>query len=112
MKKVDKPQWSQLAYERKKRGWTQAELAEKVGAASFVTVSRWERGTALPNPYYCQRLCEVFEKKNIEELGLIREETRPNNVQQPGQSPQVTAKEGDRQPLHQPSREEREGMER
>jgi transcriptional regulator with XRE-family HTH domain len=106
MKGPGKPiRWSQLTYERKRRNWTQEELAEKVGVAP-ITVSRWERGTALPNPYYCRRLCEIFEKKSIEELGLVRKETEPAGEQQPGQAAQEPVESTGQQhpgpPSHQP----------
>lgn len=51
------------------QGWTQAELAEKVGT-TFETVSRWERGIKSPSAYYRSRLCDVFGK-TLEELGLL-----------------------------------------
>ena len=54
---------------RHEKGWTQAELAEKVDT-TFETVSRWERGIKTPSAYYRKRLCEVFGK-TAEELGLV-----------------------------------------
>jgi len=54
---------------RYQKGWTQAELAEKVGT-TFETVSRWERGIKAPNAYYRRKLCEVLDK-TAEELGLL-----------------------------------------
>ena len=53
---------------RLEKGWTQAELAEEVGA-TFETVSRWERGIIIPSPYYRRKLCSVFAK-TAQELGL------------------------------------------
>jgi peptide/nickel transport system substrate-binding protein len=50
-------------------GWSQAELAEQVGT-SFEIVSRWERGVAVPSPYYRERLCVVLGH-SAEELGLL-----------------------------------------
>ncbi len=52
------------------KGWSQAELAEKVGT-SFEMVSRWERSVTAPSPRYRRQLCAVLGK-SAEELGLIR----------------------------------------
>jgi predicted ATPase/class 3 adenylate cyclase/DNA-binding XRE family transcriptional regulator len=60
-----------LRQERKRRGWSQADVAEKVGT-DFNTVSRWERGLNVPSPYFIQRLCDIFEK-NPEGFGLFHE---------------------------------------
>lgn len=51
------------------KGWSQVELAEKVGTG-FEMVSRWERGLTVPGLYYRKRLLAVLEK-SAEELGLI-----------------------------------------
>ena len=59
----------QLRYERERRGWSQADLASRVGSDPK-TVARWERGESLPRPYHRQALCELFGK-NAEEFGLI-----------------------------------------
>jgi len=39
-----------LRLERESRGWSQEDLAEKVGTSQKV-VSRWERGESTPLPY-------------------------------------------------------------
>ena len=67
------PFHEQLHRERELRGWSQADLAEKVGCETK-TVGRWEAGIGFPQPYYRQRLCETFGK-NAEELGLVRQST-------------------------------------
>lgn len=59
-----------LKEQRQLKGWTQEELAEKVGA-SPVTVSRWESGF-LPGLYYRRKLCKIFGKTPYE-LGFIQE---------------------------------------
>src|SRR6266581_4936181 len=59
----------QLRYERERRGWSQADLAERVNS-DFKTVHRWETGKSVPRPYHRQLLCDLFGK-NAEELGLI-----------------------------------------
>jgi len=63
-----------LKRERELRGWSQADLAEKVGCDTK-TVGRWESGDSNPRPYHRQPLCEIFGK-NAEELGLIGEDAR------------------------------------
>jgi transcriptional regulator with XRE-family HTH domain len=51
------------------KGWTQSDLAEALDT-DFETVSRWERGIAVPSSYYRGKLCDVLGK-TPEELGLI-----------------------------------------
>src|SRR5215472_12574779 len=53
---------------RSLKGWSQADLAAKVGT-SFEMVSRWERGVTVPSPYYRERLGAALGK-TAEELGL------------------------------------------
>ena len=72
-----------LKEQRELRGWTQEDLAEKVGA-SPVTVSRWENGT-LPSLYHRSKLCKIF-RKTPHELGFIQEaadDTNKNLAHQP-----------------------------
>src|SRR5258708_188824 len=64
-----RPFYEQLRYEREIRGWSQADLAEKVGSDTK-SIGRWERGERIPRHYHRQALCEIFGK-NAEELGLI-----------------------------------------
>ncbi|MFL5592408.1 MAG: tetratricopeptide repeat protein [Ktedonobacteraceae bacterium] len=74
----------QLRYERERRGWSQADVASRVGSDTK-TVARWERGKGLPRPYHRQALCELFGK-NAEEFGLIsgrREITPPGTDPSP-----------------------------
>ena len=49
-KKFSRP-LSRLKQERDLRGWTQSEVAERVGTTQ-VNVSRWEKGVTVPSPYY------------------------------------------------------------
>jgi transcriptional regulator with XRE-family HTH domain/tetratricopeptide (TPR) repeat protein len=63
---------NRLRFERELRGWSQEDLAEKVGTTQKI-VSRWERGESTPLPYYRQKLCKFFGK-NAAELGLIDQE--------------------------------------
>src|SRR5258708_7791092 len=60
-----------LKRERESHGWSQEDLAEKVGTTQKI-VSRWERGENAPLPYYRQKLCKLFGK-NAEELGFVEE---------------------------------------
>lgn len=60
---------SLLKAERKRREWSQTEVAEAVGV-SIKTVSRWEQGQAVPHPYYLNKLLILFGK-TAEELGLF-----------------------------------------
>jgi predicted ATPase/transcriptional regulator with XRE-family HTH domain len=54
---------------RKERGWTQQQVADRIGAPLSLNVSRWENGTAFPSAYYIERLCQLFGK-SVRELGL------------------------------------------
>jgi WD40 repeat protein/transcriptional regulator with XRE-family HTH domain len=63
------PFYQQLRYERKRRGWSQAEVASRVGIDTK-TVARWERGLSHPRHYHSRALCELFEK-DVEEFGLL-----------------------------------------
>ncbi|MHB8598589.1 MAG: WD40 domain-containing protein [Ktedonobacteraceae bacterium] len=65
------PFHEQLLHERKRRSWSQDDLAEKVGSDTK-TIGRWESGVSLPRPYSRQRLSELFGK-DAEELGLFED---------------------------------------
>jgi transcriptional regulator with XRE-family HTH domain len=59
---------------REKRGWTQEELAEKIGTTG-VTVSRWESGVTSPSAFFRKKLSTVYGM-SVEELGsLLKEDT-------------------------------------
>src|SRR5438094_4314571 len=70
---------SVLRYERSIRGWTQADVAEKVGSDSR-TVRRWEHGKTVPTPYLRQRICQIFGKTPTE-LGLLPESLPSSNTE-------------------------------
>lgn len=59
---------SSLKRERELRGWSQARVAESIGVLP-TTISRWERGTSTPYPYFQEKLCALFEMSTVE-LGL------------------------------------------
>lgn len=46
---------------RKEKGLSQEELGYMIGTEGNL-ISRWERGTSNPSPYYMQKLSEVFDR--------------------------------------------------
>ncbi|MBX5458579.1 MAG: helix-turn-helix domain-containing protein [Thermogemmatispora sp.] len=60
-----------LRHEREMRGWSQARVAEAIGS-SEKNVSRWERGVSSPQPYYREKLCQLFGK-SARELGFVED---------------------------------------
>lgn len=66
-----------LKMERELRGWSQKYVADCIGADHYY-LSRWERGTASPSPYYRQKLCDLFGK-NADQLGLLHTSINTNN---------------------------------
>ena len=63
------PFQEQIRLERERRGWSQSDLAEKVGCEAK-TIGRWERGERLPRHYHRQRLHDIFGK-DAEAFGLM-----------------------------------------
>src|SRR5947209_2507185 len=59
-----------LRRSRQERGWTQKDVADRIGAPLDLNVTRWERGTSTPSAYYTQKLCELFGK-SASELGFL-----------------------------------------
>ena len=49
---------------RQRRGWTQAQLADAVGVTAL-TVSRWERGTAIPRGKRVRRVLEELAEEVV-----------------------------------------------
>ncbi len=60
-----------LRDERKRRGWSQAQVAEALGITTK-TVIRWELGRAVPFPYYREKLFALFGK-TVQELGILED---------------------------------------
>ena len=48
-----------IADERKKKGYTQRQLAEQLGV-SDKTISKWENGTCMPDYSIIQKLCDAL----------------------------------------------------
>jgi transcriptional regulator with XRE-family HTH domain len=71
---------SLLAEARKRRGWTQAHVAEKIGV-SVETVRQWESNRHFPYQESIQRLCGLFDLPP-EALGLLREQPAPLHLVQ------------------------------
>ncbi len=67
-------QWLRRA--RRERGWTQQEVADRIGAPLALNVTRWESGMTRPSAHYVQRLCDLFGK-SAEELGLTEVNLSP-----------------------------------
>ncbi len=78
---IRKKSTSRLKREREIHGWTQSELAERIGTTQ-VNVSRWEKGVTNPSPYYRQRLGELFGK-SLQELGFVSESNEGHDEESP-----------------------------
>jgi tetratricopeptide (TPR) repeat protein/transcriptional regulator with XRE-family HTH domain len=63
-----------LKRSRLEQGWSQQEVADRIGAPHAFMISRWENGTAKPGPEYRQKLCELFGK-SLKELGFSKQST-------------------------------------
>jgi transcriptional regulator with XRE-family HTH domain len=72
----------QLRWERQRRGWSRAYIAEQIGVADPKTIGRWERGDAFPSAYFLQKLCTLFQMP-AEELGLCQQESQPLFAESP-----------------------------
>jgi transcriptional regulator with XRE-family HTH domain len=57
---TDPPLGTELRDRRLERGWTQEELAARIGAGSGVVVSAWENNYNEPNDEHAARLVELF----------------------------------------------------
>lgn len=57
---------------RESQGWTQEELAAKIGTTG-VTISRWESGITFPSRYFRKKLSTLYGK-SIQELKLLQED--------------------------------------
>src|SRR5438876_2313188 len=75
MNKTEKPN-ERLKQQRELKGWSQAKLAEEVGTTQKI-ISRWESGVSKPQPYYREKLIELFGM-NAKELGLLDNDILPD----------------------------------
>ena len=71
---------TKLATARYEKGWSQEEVAERVGVTRN-TFSKWERGVVTPYPFHIHRLCKLFVK-TTEELGLLPRVGTRHDMQQ------------------------------
>jgi tetratricopeptide (TPR) repeat protein/transcriptional regulator with XRE-family HTH domain len=77
---------TRLIEERKRRQWSQQEVASLIGTTQR-NVSRWELGLTTPGAYFRAKLCELFDKRPAD-LGLIPELTEEED---PPPSPSVSS---------------------
>ena len=61
-KKFDKAFGAYLKAKREAKGWSQAELASKVGN-NYQNISRMERGEITPTLFWCTKLAAAFDMK-------------------------------------------------
>lgn len=77
---------TRLRREREQRGWSQSKVAQAVGTTAK-NVSRWEHGVTLPQPYFREKLCLLFNR-NAEELDLLSSHAQVDEeVPSPSQTP-------------------------
>ena len=78
-----------LRHARIQRGWSQQEVADKVGTTPL-NVGRWERGITFPGPHFRQKLSQAFEK-SLSELGLMTENDTTSKTSNASLAPPVIA---------------------
>jgi transcriptional regulator with XRE-family HTH domain len=61
-----------LVAARLARGWSQWEVADKIGTTNM-NISRWERGLTRPGPYFRRKLCALFGVEDEHALDLADE---------------------------------------
>jgi tetratricopeptide (TPR) repeat protein/transcriptional regulator with XRE-family HTH domain len=86
VEKTPKPNY-RLKRQRELRGWSQKEVADRIDTNTF-TVSRWERGEAIPSPYYRTKLCNLFGM-NAYELDFIGDKMDATDEHSSHQPPSV-----------------------
>ena len=67
-----------IAQERRKKKWTQKQLAEMIGVANS-TLNQWETGLRRPNIDMLIRLTEIFGCTADELLGIDRKKPEPED---------------------------------
>lgn len=81
----DLPWYEILKEARIKRGWSQQDVAKKIGSTDR-SIGRWERGQTFPDPYNRQRLAELYGQ-SVETLGLMEKKGASD------EAPQETGRE-------------------
>lgn len=71
-------QFSKLKMYRKQAGFTQEEVAEKLGV-SRQAVAKWERGETLPDIESCMKLADLYETTIDILVRTMGEEEYPGN---------------------------------
>jgi len=69
---------SSLKAERERRGWSQSDLAKKLGVG-LSTVGRWEQGKSQPYPYHRKKLATLLGK-TAQQLGLLPDTDEPREA--------------------------------
>lgn len=83
---------NRLRFERHLRGWSQAELAERLGTTTL-NISRWENGTFMPRMYFRRQMAQIFGKAP-EELGLppfVTDDPNESGAQLPALDPHASS---------------------
>ena len=83
------------------RGWTQAELAEKIGCHTKL-IHLWERGLTLPSPFYVKKLSRTL-RKDARTLGLVTDDPKPVNMPENPLLVQEDADVEEQQPIFDPA---------
>ena len=61
---------------REKKGFTQKQLAERLGYKSASTVSMWEYGDRIPSVLDYFRMKEIFKCSDAELINISKEELK------------------------------------
>lgn len=75
----DRPWYDILREERIKRGWSQQDVANKIGSVDK-SIGRWERGQVFPDPFNRQKLAALYGQ-SVEALGLAEKRAPLEGVQ-------------------------------
>ncbi len=68
-----------LSDARLHRNWSQQRLASEL-ETSQTNISRWEKGTAVPNYYFREQLCKLFGT-TMEDLGFFQDNSEEKGIQ-------------------------------
>jgi WD40 repeat protein/transcriptional regulator with XRE-family HTH domain len=73
------PWYEILKAERVKRGWSQQDVADRIGSTDK-SIGRWERGQTFPEPFNRQKLADLYGQ-SVQALGLVEKKVFPNVAQ-------------------------------